>query len=182
MSQRGPRVALRPPAPEHGPALLELNRASAAHYHPWAAPPTTAEQYAAYLDRCARPETAGLLICRADDGAPMGAITLSQIFYGPLQSAYLGYYIGAPFAGRGYMAEALALALDHAFHALALHRVEANIQPANARSIALVRRLGFTREGYSRRYLFIDGDWRDHERWALLAEDWAFVRPRYDQV
>jgi [ribosomal protein S5]-alanine N-acetyltransferase len=63
--------------------------------------------------------------------------------------------------------------LDTVFGELRLHRVEANIQPGNARSIALVRRLGFEKEGYSRRYLLIAGDWRDHERWALLAEDWA---------
>ena len=71
------------------------------------------------------------------------------------------------------MAEGLRAVLDAVFGKLRLHRVEANIQPGNARSIALVRRLGFEKEGYSRRYLLIDGDWRDHERWTLLAEDWA---------
>lgn len=172
------RVLLRAPEPADETALLELNRASEAHYRPWVAPPTTPAAFAAYLDRCARDDVAGLLVCRADDGAVMGAVTLSQIFYGPLQSAYMGYYIGAPYAGRGYMGEGVALALDHAFGALGLHRVEANIQPGNLASLALVRRLGFTREGYSRRYLFIDGDWRDHERFAMLAEDWAALRKR----
>jgi ribosomal-protein-alanine N-acetyltransferase len=69
------------------------------------------------------------------------------------------------------MAEALAQVLDFAFGELGLHRLEANIQPGNARSIALVERLGFRKEGFSPRYLKIDGDWRDHERWAILAED-----------
>ena len=172
------RLTLRPPTAADGPALIALNRASRELHHPWIAPPTTEEGYAGYLERCARDDVAGLLVCRAKDGAVMGAITLSQIFYGPLQSAYMGYYIGAPFAGQGYMREALGLALDHAFGPLRLHRVEANIQPGNGASLALVRRLGFTREGFSRRYLFIDGDWRDHERFAMLAEDWALLRGR----
>jgi ribosomal-protein-alanine N-acetyltransferase len=167
------RVAVRPPTAEDGPALIALNLASRDLHHPWVAPPTTAEAYGAYLERCAREDVCGLLACRAADGAVVGAVTLSQIFYGPLQSCYMGYYIGAPYAGQGYMAEAVALALDHAFGPLALHRVEANIQPGNGPSLALARRLGFTREGYSRRYLLIDGDWRDHERFAMLVEDWA---------
>jgi [ribosomal protein S5]-alanine N-acetyltransferase len=169
-------ITLQAPTPAHGPALVAVNRASVAHHSPWVAPPLTDEAYAAYLERCAHPDTAGMLICRVDDGAVLGAINLSQIFYGPLQSAYLGYYIGAAHAGRGVMRAALGLALDHAFGPLGLHRVEANIQPENLASIALVRRLGFTREGFSRRYLFIAGEWRDHERHAMLAEDWATLR------
>ena len=74
------------------------------------------------------------------------------------------------------MTEALQLALRHAFRALKLHRVEANIEPGNEASIALVRGAGFTREGFSRRYLKHGGRWRDHERWALLREDWRPLR------
>lgn len=168
----GAPVFLRFPTPADEPEFLALNQASRDHYHPWVAPPMNAEQFAAYLERAARPDTASLLICRADDGAVMGVVTLSQIFYGPLQSAYMGYYIGAPYAGQGYASAGVGLALDYAFGPLGLHRVEANIQPGNAASLALVRRLGFVREGFSRRYLFIDGDWRDHERFAILAEEW----------
>jgi len=76
------------------------------------------------------------------------------------------------------MTEALALALAVAFGRLRLHRVEANIQPGNIPSLALVRRAGFRREGLSRRYLRIARRWRDHERWALLAEDWRGRRAR----
>ena len=75
------------------------------------------------------------------------------------------------------MTDALPLVLDHAFGALGLHRVEANIMPTNRPSLALVRRAGFRREGLSPRYLKIAGRWRDHERWALLAEDWQRARP-----
>jgi [ribosomal protein S5]-alanine N-acetyltransferase len=167
------RVRLRAPAAGDADELIALNWASRALHQPWVAPPTSAEEFGRYLERCARADVCGLLACLADGGAIVGAITLSQIFYGPLQSAYMGYYVGAPYAGRGLMREAVALALGHAFGPLGLHRVEANIQPGNGASLALARRLGFVREGYSRRYLFIDGDWRDHERFAMLAEDWA---------
>jgi ribosomal-protein-alanine N-acetyltransferase len=98
--------------------------------------------------------------------------SLSQIFMGGFRSAYLGYYVGSPFANQGYMSEGLQLVLSEAFKRLKLHRVEANIQPSNASSIALASRAGFSREGYSRRYLKIGGRWRDHERWAILVEDW----------
>jgi len=70
------------------------------------------------------------------------------------------------------MTEAIALMLRYAFADLRLHRIEANIQPGNVASIALVKRAGFVKEGFSRRYLKIGGRWRDHERWAILAEDW----------
>jgi len=85
---------------------------------------------------------------------------------------YLGYYVGAEYAGRGYIKEAIELVLKYAFESLRLHRLEANIQPGNLASIAIVKRAGFVREGYSRRYLKICGRWRDHERWAIIAEDW----------
>lgn len=102
----------------------------------------------------------------------MGAINLSQIFLGPFRSAYLGYYIGAAHARQGYMTEGLQLMLRYAFKQLKLHRIEANVQPHNVSSIALIKRAGFVREGYSPRYLKIGGRWRDHERWAILSEHW----------
>lgn len=172
----GARVGLRPPLAEDECELLTLNAASAEHYAGWVAPAATAEAFAAYLERSRDPAVCAMLVVRLADSALMGAITLSQIFRGPFQNAYMGYHIGAPFARQGYMREAITLALDYAFGPLGLHRIEANIQPGNAASLALVARLGFTREGYSRRYLRVAGDWRDHERWAMLAEDWALIR------
>ena len=75
------------------------------------------------------------------------------------------------------MTEALGSAISYAFGELGLHRLEANIQPANHASIALVRRLGFQNEGYSPRYLRINGEWQDHERWALLGDRESFLKP-----
>jgi ribosomal-protein-alanine N-acetyltransferase len=107
-----------------------------------------------------------------------GVINLNEIVRGRFRSAYLGYYGFEPYAGRGFMREGLALAISFAFTKLRLHRLEANIQPDNARSKALVKSLGFQMEGYSPRYLKIAGRWRDHERWAILAENWPLSRLR----
>jgi ribosomal-protein-alanine N-acetyltransferase len=123
-----------------------------------------------------REDFRGFEIRRASDGAVVGSIEISRIARGNFQSAYLGYRIAAAERRRGYMTEALQLALRHAFRVLKLHRVEANIEPGNEASIALVQRAGFTREGFSRRYLKHGGRWRDHERWALLREDWLPLR------
>ena len=115
---------------------------------------------------------------RGQRGAIAGVATLSQIFGGNFRNAYLGYSAFVPFAGHGYMTEGLRLVLREAFGPLGLHRVEANIQPDNERSIALAERVGFRREGYSPRYLKIGGRWRDHERWAITREDWEARRRR----
>jgi ribosomal-protein-alanine N-acetyltransferase len=113
-----------------------------------------------------------MLLCRTEDDAIMGFFNLSQIVRRRLQSAYLGYAVGQPFAGQGYMREGIELVLRHAFSALQLHRIEANIQPGNGNSLALARGAGFRREGFSPRYLKIGGRWRDHERWAILVDEW----------
>jgi [ribosomal protein S5]-alanine N-acetyltransferase len=112
----------------------------------------------------------GIVARHADSGGVVGVITISAIVMGLFRSAFLGYYGMVDLAGRGLMTEALKLSCDYAFKEIGLHRVEANIQPANDKSVALVRRVGFVKEGFSRRYLRIDGEWRDHERWALLSE------------
>jgi ribosomal-protein-alanine N-acetyltransferase len=99
-------------------------------------------------------------------------VNLSQVFRGSFNNAFMGFYGFTPFVRHGYMTEAVDLALRHAFRSMGLHRVEANLQPANHRSRALVEGLGFRLEGFSPRYLKISGRWRDHERWAILAEEW----------
>jgi ribosomal-protein-alanine N-acetyltransferase len=152
--------------------FVSLNRRSASLHRGLTSPPKTEQQFLAFLTRVRAPNSGCFFVCRNDDDAIVGAIMLHQIFLGPFRGAYLGYFVGAPFANRGYMTEALQLMLRYAFKTIKLHRLEANIQPGNTASIALVRRAGFKREGYSPRYLKICGRWRDHERWAITVEDW----------
>ena len=154
--------------------FLVLVRMSRRVLSPWVSPPASRAAFAAYLRRVRRATERAFLVCRREDRAIAGVINVSQIFHGNFRSAYLGYYAGAPFMGQGYMSEGLRLVLRHAFGALGLHRLEANIQPKNRASIRLVRRAGFRREGLSPRYLKIRGRWRDHERWAITGE--AFRR------
>jgi ribosomal-protein-alanine N-acetyltransferase len=113
-----------------------------------------------------------MLLCQSGDGAIVGRFHLNEIVRGAFRSAYMSYWVGAPFAGQGLMREGMELVLEHAFNAVDLHRVEANIQPTNAASIALAKGAGFRLEGYSERYLEIAGEWADHERWAMTVEDW----------
>ena len=168
----GRRVFLRAPVKRDLREALALNVASVRMHRGLVYPATQPADFSSFLDRCRKTDCLCSFICRVADGVIVGAINLSQVFSGGFRNAYLGYYIGEQFAGRGYMTEALQLMLRYAFEGLRLHRLEANIQPGNVASLALIKRAGFTCEGYSRRYLKIGGRWRDHERWAILAEDW----------
>jgi ribosomal-protein-alanine N-acetyltransferase len=104
----------------------------------------------------------------------LGGITLAQVRRGVTQAGTVGYWMGAPHAGRGIMTEAVGLVARHAFATLRLHRLEASCLPENDRSIRLLEKVGFRREGVARRYLCIAGAWRDHILWGLLADDPLF--------
>jgi ribosomal-protein-alanine N-acetyltransferase len=171
MSHDG-RVFLRSPAAADRDEFISLMRASRAFHRPWASAPTDDDRFAAYLADSRRVDFEAMLVCRREDLAIVGFFNLSQIVRRTLQSAYLGYAAGKPYAGQGYMREGIRLVLRHAFFNLRLHRIEANIQPGNSASIALAQGAGFQREGFSPRYLKIGGRWRDHERWAILADEW----------
>lgn len=106
-------------------------------------------------------------------GQIVGAINLTNVVMGAFRSGYLSYFAFAGHERHGYMRTGLNAVVRHAFGKLKLHRVEANIQPENLASIALVRSCGFRREGYSPAYLKIGGKWRDHERWARVRADLA---------
>ena len=172
------RVAIRHPLPGDSEEVCALRRASWGFLRPWEPTPPAgvdpcgSDWYSAYLESSRRLEAERLLLCLRAGGTILGAISLNEIVRGSFQSAYLGYWIGEVHARQGFMAEGLGLAVDHAFANLGLHRLEANVRPENEPSLALLRRLGFKREGYSPRYLKIAGEWCDHERWAVLAEDW----------
>ena len=168
---QGERVTIRPLRAEDESAFLALVRDSRGLHRPWAYPPERSDQFQDLLARCRRDDCLCLLAADRETGRIAGVFTISQIVRGALQSAYLGYYGHQRHTGQGYMGAALEQVLDHAFGALALHRVEANIQPGNAPSIALARGAGFRLEGFSPRYLLIGGRWRDHERYAITAEE-----------
>jgi ribosomal-protein-alanine N-acetyltransferase len=143
-------------------------------------PPRTPAEFRYYLaraagERHAPPSHVCRVVVARSDGALVGACNLNNLVWGGLRAASLGYYAFAATAGRGYVREGVAQLLTLAFRRLGLHRVEAAVQPGNAASLALVRALGFRHEGTSPRYPQAGGRWRDHERWAIHAEEW---RPR----
>jgi [ribosomal protein S5]-alanine N-acetyltransferase len=166
------RVELRTPTPGDREAFIAAMRASRTLHGEWLSAPSTAAAFDALLRRADEESFESMLAFRRGDGVILGFFNVSQIIRGPLQSAFLGYGGVAAHAGRGYMTEGMELVLRRSFTELRLHRLEANIQPGNGRSIALVQRCGFVREGFSERYLKIGGRWRDHERWAIRAEQW----------
>jgi [ribosomal protein S5]-alanine N-acetyltransferase len=170
-----PPVRVEPIGPEHMQVFVAAARRSRNLHGRWVAPPTTETTFQTYLRTRQGPASQGYLIF-TPKGELAGAINLNEIVRGLFQNAFLGYYAFAPQAGRGHMSAGLSEVLRLAFKLHRLHRVEANIQPHNARSIALVKRAGFRLEGYSPRYLKIAGRWRDHERWALTREEWSTQR------
>lgn len=176
MESEANRVVLLPAARRDRADFVAAMRASADLHQPWISPPIEDEAFDAVLERARGDGFEFMLVRRRSDAAIAGYFDISQIIRGPLQSAFLGYGGVAALAGRGYMSEGLRLLLRYVFEELRLHRIEANIQPGNERSLALVRRAGFVREGYSERYLKIGGQWRDHERWAIRVEQWHELR------
>ena len=157
--------------PQHEALFLEANRKSAAFYAPWMSVPVTQEDFSEFLARYSQDNHRSLLLM-TDQSALAGFFNLSQIVRGPFQNAYLGFSAHVDYAGKGIMSAGLKLVLAYAFEELKLHRLEANIQPNNAPSIRLVKANRFRKEGYSERYLNINGEWRDFERWAITYEDW----------
>jgi len=165
------RVELRTPSRADQAEFLAAMTASRRLHRPWLYPPLTPEAYRAYLARLDARKI-GYLARRTEDGQIVGWLNVSEIVRGGFQNAFVGYGGIAGFSGQGYMTEALELVLGEAFGNLGLHRLEANIQPGNEGSKALVRRAGFVCEGFSERYLKVGGRWRDHERRAIRSETW----------
>lgn len=182
--ERGRRVYLRKVTRGDRRELIRLRADNEAFFRPWFPSPGAGEAWAddAWFERffagSDTESTRAHLVCRRRDEAVMGCCTLGQIVYGAFCSAYLGYWIGEVFAGRGYTSEAVRLVLRRAFRArerggLGLHRVEANIMPRNKASRRLARGVGFRLEGLSPMYLCIAGVWEDHERYAMTVEGWG---------
>jgi RimJ/RimL family protein N-acetyltransferase len=165
-----PELTLRELAPTDKPAFTEAMNKSVTLHSPWLKAPQTSDEFDAYYQRSLQINAKSFM---ALDGAGniVGVFNLNEIVLGSFQSAYLGYYGVVGHGGKGLMSAGLKLLLGKAFNELGLHRIEANIQPENLASIRLVTANGFRKEGYSPRYLKIDGQWRDHERWAITVED-----------
>lgn len=157
---------IRPVTAADAAAFIAAARASRQLHRPWVQAPGDGEAFARHLARFDGVAHHGFVVVA--DGQLAGAINLTNIVMGAFRSGYVGYYAFAGFEGRGLMTQGLNAVVKHAFKALGLHRIEANIQPGNAASIALAKRCGFQLEGYSPKYLKIAGRWRDHERWARL--------------
>lgn len=172
---RGPCVLLRYARSQDRTEFLALHRASRAFLAPWEPrmkDPSGGLRFRRMLEGRAAGTHHRLLVCRREDGRILGCLNVSNVVRGVFENASLGYWIGAEHAHRGYMREALAAALGFLFRRLKLHRVELNFMPRNRASRAVARGAGFRREGLSPRMLRIAGRWEDHERWALLAEEW----------
>ncbi|MGI5325539.1 GNAT family N-acetyltransferase [Actinomadura nitritigenes] len=161
------RVTLRHIASRDQDEFLRLVNASKDLHGPWVSLPSTPEQYQAYLARYAQPDEESVLICLRGSGAIAGVVNINSIIRGRFQNGSIAYAAFAPTVGQGYMTEGLTLVVRYAFEQLQLHRLEAQIQPDNHASLKLVRKVGFRYEGCSPELLYIDGAWRDHERWAI---------------
>jgi len=167
---------LREPMPEDKNQFILAMQLSQHLHHPWTSPPQNDESFEKYIQSSKQKNQKCYLLCDQENNI-MGVFNISEIVLGSFQSAYLGFYAVATFAGHGYMSKGLKLVLKEIFEVLKLHRIEANIQPENKSSINLIKANNFCKEGFSPRYLKINNEWRDHERWALTYEDWSQQKP-----
>jgi ribosomal-protein-alanine N-acetyltransferase len=175
----GAGVTLRPPHTgdfTEWAILRETSRSFLVPWEPtWPSDDLTRGAFRRRLKRYAEDQRSDLayafLIFRSDDSAMVGGLTIANIRRGVAQAGSVGYWIGAPFARKGYMTAAVRALIPYSFTALRLHRLEAACIPDNAASIRLLEKTGFTREGYARSYLCINGVWQDHLLYARLKND-----------
>lgn len=166
-------VIIREPNIEDKSAFIAAMQHSQSLHDPWVKAPITPKEFDEYLQRYRQPNQKSFLVCN-ESGKLVGVFNISEIVRGLFQNAYLGFYAVQDHAGKGYMSAGLKLVLRKIFCDLELHRIEANIQPDNIRSINLIKKNQFRCEGFSPRYLKINNKWCGHERWAMTFED--FIR------
>lgn len=177
-------IGVRPLRRRDRSAWVEVRVRNEAWLAPWEGRPETAPEatwqerhsgavYAAMLRSLRREAAAGraLPFAVTVEGRLAGQVTVSNVVRGAFDSASVGYWVDERVAGRGVAPTALALVVDHCFRGAGLHRVEASVRPENAPSLQVVRKLGFVEEGLHRRFLFIDGAWRDHLCFSVLREE-----------
>jgi ribosomal-protein-alanine N-acetyltransferase len=173
-----PDVELRLPEPEDAEAFLELVVRNRDHFRPYEPrrPPAyftlggQHEQIAAARRQAQGGERYEYGVFEVHGGELVGRISLGGISRGALQNAYLGYGIDVGHSGRGYATQAVTLAVEVAFRDLGLHRVQAAVVPENKPSARVLEKVGFREEGLARRYLFLDGQWKDHRMFALVKD------------
>ena len=166
----GGRVYLRSVEAQDRQKIIQLTRSSRAIHHPWIETPTSSSLFNQYLGRIKGNTATGMVVVLKHNDEIVGVINLNEIILGAFRAARVSYYVSHEHQGRGLMTEGLNLFTADAFNSLGLHRIEAAIQPQNLPSKRLVKRCGFHYEGLSKGYLFLDGKWCDHERWALVHE------------
>lgn len=164
-------IIIREPRLEDKDAFIAAMQRSQNLHHPWVKSPKTPQEFSDYFQRYQQSNQKSFLVCD-QLGSIAGVFNISEIVRGLFQNAYLGFYAVTDYDGQGYMSAGLKLVLQKVFKEMELHRLEANIQPDNICSISLVKNNGFRKEGYSPRYLKINDEWCDHERWAITYEDW----------
>ncbi|OJZ63134.1 GNAT family N-acetyltransferase [Mycolicibacterium diernhoferi] len=176
----GGMVGLRPVRLRDGPQWSRLRLADREHLEPWE--PSSEATWEMRHALSSWPTVCSGLRGEARrgrmlplvievDGQFAGQITIGNITHGALRSAWIGYWVARQFTGGGVATGALALGLDHAFGPVMLHRVEATVRPENAPSRAVLARTGFREEGLLKRYLDVDGAWRDHLLVAITVEE-----------
>jgi ribosomal-protein-alanine N-acetyltransferase len=183
VSLQGPRVLLRPMRRRDKAEWTALRRANADWLTPWDATLPDGDGYPANFsamvstqNRAARqgqclPWAITLPSLHVRSAPIIGQLTVSTIAWGAARSGSIGYWIDARHAGAGLTPEAVAVAVDHCFLTMGLHRIEINIRPQNAPSLRLVEKLGFRDEGLRKDFLHINGAWADHQSFALTAPE-----------
>jgi ribosomal-protein-alanine N-acetyltransferase len=176
---QGRRVTLRPPSSTDFREWAHLRGESRSFLEPWE--PRWAhdelertgwrQRLRRYRDERAAGTAIAFLIFHNEHGRLLGGITIGNIRYGVAQSAQIGYWMGERHAGQGYMQDTIRVLLDHAFGTMRLHRIEAACIPTNKRSIHVLEKAGFSREGLLRSYLRINGAWQDHYIYSLIADE-----------
>ncbi|HJV41522.1 GNAT family protein [Caulobacter sp.] len=176
---QGREVYLRPPRPGDHRAWAALRARSRSFLEPWE--PTWPDhdltraafraRLAAYARELDLDEAYPFFVFRREDDTLVGGVRLFHVRRGVAQTGAIGYWVGESFARKGHMADAVETLIRFAFQGLGLHRLEAACMPENAASAALLLKCGFSEEGYARAYLKINGDWRDHRLFGLVAPE-----------
>ena len=166
----GLNVRLRPLKASDEDAFMHGLRNSKDMLKPWVQVPLSRSSFQRYVSEMNTVEDKAFAVIRTDTKELAGVVELRDIFYGDFQNAYLIYYGFNPHLKLGLMRQAVSLLIPIAFKRLKLHRLEANVQPDNLSSIELLKSCGFSKEGLSPRFLKKNGQWCDHERWALLLD------------